>query len=164
MDFAVLIGLAVVAALAFGVLTWSIATWVVQHSAEVRRQEQARAAEIAQAHHLQAMAAEAARQAHLARLQTLSGLHSLSPTEFEDAVAEMLTAYGYRGVLHTGGAGDLAADLICIAPDGRKAVVQCKRYAPDNLVGSPVLQTFIGMVTVHHRAGLEAVMNLSTGG
>jgi restriction system protein len=160
-DYAVLIGFGVVAAIAVGVLAWSIATLAVQKSAEARRRAQAYAAEAARFQHMQAKAAEAARQAHLARLRTLDGLLSLSPTEFEEAVAQMLAAHGYRNVQRTGGAGDLAADLVGTAPDGRKTVVQCKRYAPDNLVGSPVLQTFIGMVTVHHRAGLGLFVTTS---
>jgi HJR/Mrr/RecB family endonuclease len=99
-------------------------------------------------------AAEAERQAHLDRLLTLEGLMALSPTEFEHAVGEMLTAQRYRKVQVHGGAGDLAADLTCLTPDGRSTVVQCKRYAPDNLVGSPAIQQFIGMVKIHHKADL----------
>jgi restriction endonuclease Mrr len=154
MDVALLMCFGVAAAVVFGVIVWAIATLVVASSADARREHQARAAEAERARYFQAMVAEAARQAHLARLKTLDGLLSLSPQDFELAIAHMLAAHGYRDVRHTGGAGDLAADLTCIAPDGRDTVVQCKRYAPENLVGSPVIQTFIGMVTVHHRAGL----------
>ncbi|PWT76993.1 MAG: hypothetical protein C5B60_03390 [Chloroflexi bacterium] len=52
----------------------------------------------------------------------------------------------------TGGGGDLAADIVCYDATGQKTVVQCKRYAPGNLVGSPEIQTFIGMMVAHHRA------------
>ncbi len=31
-------------------------------------------------------------------------------------------------------------------------VIQCKRYAAGNRIGSPAIQTFIGMVHVHHKA------------
>ena len=41
-------------------------------------------------------AVDAERQAHLDRLRTLEGLIALSPTEFEHAVGEMLSAQGYR--------------------------------------------------------------------
>ena len=40
-------------------------------------------------------------------------------------------------------------------------VVQCKRYAPDNLVGSPVIQSFIGMVKIHHKADLGIFVTTS---
>jgi restriction system protein len=73
----------------------------------------------------------------------------------------MLSARGYRKVQVHGGAGDLAADLTCLAPDGRSVVVQCKRYAPDNLVGSPVIQSFIGMVKIHHKADLGIFVTTS---
>ena len=56
-------------------------------------------------------AVDAERQAHLDRLRTLEGLIALTPTEFEHAVGEMLSAQGYRKVQVHGGAGDLAADL-----------------------------------------------------
>jgi restriction system protein len=106
--------------------------------------------------------AEQARLAELARLRTLNGLLALSPTDFEHAVGKMLTWYGYRNVARTGGAGDLAADLTCTAPDGRKTVVQCKRYTPGNSVNSPTIQSFIGMVTVHHRAQLGLFVTTSS--
>lgn len=106
--------------------------------------------------------AEQERLAELARLRTLNGLLALSPTDFEHAVGRMLAWYGYRNVTRTGGAGDLAADLTCIAPDGRPTVVQCKRYTPGNPVNSPAIQTFIGMVTVHHRAHLGLFVTTSS--
>lgn len=78
-------------------------------------------------------------------------LHDLSPKEFELAMCDLLTLLQYRDVKHTGRAGDLCADLIATAPSGKHIVAQCKRYAPDHPVGSPEVQTFLGMVTIHHR-------------
>lgn len=88
----------------------------------------------------------------LARVQTLNDLLGLTPTQFELAVGELLQTWGYQKVHHTGGGGDLAADLTCWTPDGQYVVVQCKRYSPSNTVGSPEIQKFIGMLSVHHRA------------
>ena len=85
------------------------------------------------------------RQRWLAHVHTLGDLLALTPTQFELAVGELLTHWGYRDVRHTGGGGDLAADLTCRTADGRLLVVQCKRYAPGNSVGSPEVQTFIGI-------------------
>jgi hypothetical protein len=93
-----------------------------------------------------------ARHDWLRHVATLQDLLALSPTQFELAIGELLTTWGYRDVRHTGGAGDLAADLTCRTADGRSAVVQCKRYAPAHAVGSPEIQQFIGMQVVHHRA------------
>lgn len=86
------------------------------------------------------------------RVRHLQELFALTPREFEAAVANLLTDLGYRGMERVGGAGDLSADLRGRDPKGRPAVVQCKRYAPGNRVGSPDVQQFIGMLTVHHRA------------
>ncbi len=92
------------------------------------------------------------RQDWLRHARTLQDLLALTPTQFELAVGELLRAWGFNEVRHTGGAGDLAADLTCRAADGSAVVVQCKRYALGRLVGSPEIQQFIGMQVVHHKA------------
>lgn len=86
------------------------------------------------------------------RVKTLGDLLTLSPTQFEQAIADLLHDLGYRHVQRVGKAGDLAADICCRDKDGRSVVVQCKRYAPGYRIGSPEIQTFIGMITVHHGA------------
>jgi HJR/Mrr/RecB family endonuclease len=92
------------------------------------------------------------RQDWLRHARTLQDLVALTPTQFELAVGELLRASGYKDVRHTGGSGDLAADLVCRAADGSAVVVQCKRYALSRSVGSPEIQQFIGMQIVHHKA------------
>src|SRR5215472_3279372 len=77
-------------------------------------------------------------------VQTLNDLLQLTPTQFELITVELLRTYGFRHVRHTGGGGDLAADITCQTPQGYRAVVQCKRYAPHRPVGSPDIQKFIG--------------------
>lgn len=79
-------------------------------------------------------------------------LLALTPTEFERAVAHLLQDLGYREVRHSGGPGDLAADITCRDARGRSVIVQCKRYAPGARVGSRDIQSFIGMLSVHHGA------------
>ncbi len=86
------------------------------------------------------------------RARTLGEMLGMTPTQFEQATATLLRDLGYRNVRRVGGSGDLCADIQCQDTEGRSVVVQCKRYAPGNRVGSPAIQTFIGMVTVHHRA------------
>ena len=76
----------------------------------------------------------------------------MTASEFEHAVATMLQKNGYHDVQHVGGAGDLGVDVVCRDQDGRKVVVQCKRYNPSYKIRSKDIQTFIGMMTVHHRA------------
>lgn len=94
--------------------------------------------------------------------QTLGQLLELSPARFEHAVAQLLRDEGYRRVQVHGGAGDLQADVTAVAPDGGAVVVQCKRYAPGNKVGSPAVQSFIGMATVHHRAARGMLVTTSS--
>jgi restriction system protein len=88
---------------------------------------------------------------------------SLSPSQFEELVAEMLRHQGYTDVRVNGGAGDLGADVIAQLPGGEGlAIAQCKRYAPDRKVGSPEMQQFIGMAVTHHQA--QQAIYVSTGG
>lgn len=82
----------------------------------------------------------------------LNHLLEMTPDQFENAIADLLTDLGYYGVERVGGRGDLAVDLKCREQGGRLVLVQCKRYAVDRPIGSRDLQTFIGMMTVHHRA------------
>lgn len=90
------------------------------------------------------------RRERLRRLATLHGLLELTPREFEDEVAALLAALGFSGVEVSGRAGDLQADITAVDPDGLSTIVQCKRYAPGRTIGSPVIQSFIGMARVHH--------------
>jgi restriction system protein len=85
------------------------------------------------------------RQARRADLK-LAQLASLTPESFEEFVAELFDALGYE-VEQVGGSGDEGADLRLGRPDGLLAVVQCK-YHKRGVVGSPVLQKFLG--TIHH--------------
>lgn len=86
------------------------------------------------------------------RVRRFESLLALTPTQFEAEIGRLLTDLGYRDVRHVGGAGDLGADLVCRDRAGRQVVVQCKRYGPGRRVGSGDIQSFIGMLTVHHRA------------
>lgn len=67
----------------------------------------------------------------------------MTGSEFERLVARLLTRDGYAKVRNPGGAGDLGADVIALAPDGRRLVVQCKRNAQHRAVSSPDMQRFL---------------------
>ncbi len=97
-----------------------------------------------------------------ARLPTLSTFLALTPTQFEIAVGGLFEASGYTNIQHTGGGGDLMADLTCVTPNGFAAVVQCKQYRPDHTVGSPAIQAFIGMAYRHHRVSKAIFVTTST--
>ena len=92
-----------------------------------------------------AAARRAADQARL-RVETARHIGPLltgSGPEFELAVADVLRAHGYD-LERVGGSGDRGVDLVGTDADGWKVVVQCKRYGPDNKVGSPAVQSFMG--------------------
>lgn len=83
---------------------------------------------------------------------SLGDLLEMDPTGFEEFTGRALESLGYTNVRRVGGSGDLAADLTATDPQGRSAIVQCKRYTPGSKIGSPALQAFIGMKEVHHKA------------
>lgn len=77
---------------------------------------------------------------------------------FERAVAALCERDGCTEVTVVGGAGDLGADVVAIAPDGRRVVIQCKRYGPVNKVGSQDLQRFGGTCFAVHDADAAAIV------
>jgi restriction system protein len=86
------------------------------------------------------------------KARTLADLLALTPTQFEEATASLLRQIGYKDVRHTGGAGDLNVDVWARDAKGGRVAVQCKQYRPGHNVGSPEVQTFIGMMFQHHGA------------
>ncbi|MFJ6250669.1 MULTISPECIES: restriction endonuclease [unclassified Streptomyces] len=99
--------------------------------------------------------AEKARLAEQARIQAVRSMEAvwvLDPLQFEEYVAELCRRDGCTDVRRVGAANDLGADVIGRLPDGRKLVVQCKRYAKHRTVGSPDLQKFNGTARSEHGA------------
>lgn len=92
------------------------------------------------------------KKKYLIRVSTINELMNLSPSEFERAIATLLTDLGYRDVKVTGGAGDLGRDITCRDMNGRTVMVQCKRYSRNHPVGSPEIQLFIGMLITEYKA------------
>ncbi|MFE1028837.1 restriction endonuclease [Streptomyces sp. NPDC058818] len=85
----------------------------------------------------------------------------LSPDEFEQAIAGLCVRDGCAEVEVVGGAGDLGADVVAVAPDGRRVVIQCKRYDVENKVGSQDLQRFGGTCFTVHEADVAVVVTSS---
>ncbi|MEU3661311.1 restriction endonuclease [Streptomyces sp. NPDC032940] len=86
---------------------------------------------------------------------------ALSPDEFEQAIADLCTRDGCAEVEVVGGAGDLGADVLAVTPDGRRLVVQCKRYGEDHKVGSEELQRFGGTCFTVHEADVAVLVTSS---
>ncbi|MFD8198054.1 restriction endonuclease [Streptomyces sp. NPDC003470] len=86
---------------------------------------------------------------------------ALSPDEFEQAIADLCVRDGCAEVEVVGGAGDLGADVLAVTPDGRRLVIQCKRYCEDNKVGSEELQRFGGTCFTVHEADVAVLVTCS---
>ena len=91
--------------------------------------------------------------------RTVAVTDAMSGPEFEQFIARLMRASGCRQVAVCGGAGDKGADVIGYAPDGRRLVVQCKRYK--NTVGSPEVQRFAG--TAHRIHGADIALLVTNG-
>ena len=76
-------------------------------------------------------------------------LDELSGVEFESLIKALLIEMGFQAEL-TGVTGDGGIDIVAMLDRpfcGGKYIFQCKRYAEDNLVGSPAVRDFYGAVT-----------------
>ncbi|MFE1947429.1 restriction endonuclease [Streptomyces massasporeus] len=86
---------------------------------------------------------------------------ALTPEGFEEAIAALCERDGCSGVEVVGGAGDLGADVLAVTPDGRRIVVQCKRYDASHRVGSQDLQRFGGTCFTVHEADVAVLVSTS---
>jgi HJR/Mrr/RecB family endonuclease len=85
---------------------------------------------------------------------TSEGLLDLSPSDFEEMVAEL-----YRGMGHqakrTGSIGDHGVDVVVKAKNGEKWVVQCKRWRTP--AGESIVRDFYGTMQ-HEKANQGAII------
>jgi len=79
---------------------------------------------------------------------TVEQLYALSPRDFEHYVADLFKSRGYS-VEVRGRTGDLGVDLALRQPNGRLAIVQCKRYR--HTIGPDIVRELFGTM-VHERA------------
>src|SRR5271165_382547 len=98
----------------------------------------------------------------LIRSRELATYHGMSAREFEEALAYLCRRDGCCQVQVVGGAGDLGADIIASTPDGRRLVIQAKRYVTGNAVTGPDVQKFAGTFRMVHRAEIGAVVTTSS--
>lgn len=79
---------------------------------------------------------------------SIDELYALSPRAFEHYVADLFAQRGYK-VEVRGRAGDLGVDLELTQQDGRRAIVQCKRYR--HPIGPEIVRELLGTM-LHERA------------
>ncbi|BFV56300.1 hypothetical protein KCMC57_up14040 [Kitasatospora sp. CMC57] len=82
-----------------------------------------------------------------------------TPRQFEEMCRELLERDGFTRAERVGGAGDLGADVLAFDADGRRIVIQCKRY--QRPVGSGALQTFNGTARPVHKAKVAVMVGLN---
>ncbi|MFF8452751.1 restriction endonuclease [Streptomyces leeuwenhoekii] len=87
-----------------------------------------------------------------ARELSMAEVDALSWQEFERYIAELCRRDGCTKVVVSGKSGDLGADVVGYLADGRKLVVQCKKYAPHRSVSSQDMQKFVGTARPEHGA------------
>jgi hypothetical protein len=80
--------------------------------------------------------------AHLERMSTMDGLLNLTTKDFESAIVELFTFWGYRRVRRPF-RGD---DLICRTAGGVRTVVRCKHSLPETLVEPGEVEAFLATV------------------
>ncbi|WP_309231759.1 restriction endonuclease [Nocardia sp. SYP-A9097] len=98
------------------------------------------------------------REIDRVRLIEAFRLAQMTPTDFERLLASLCERDGCQDVRVVGGAGDLGADVTAKAPDGRRIVLQAKRYRITRAVGSPDLQKFGGTCFSIHKADVAALV------
>ena len=79
----------------------------------------------------------------------IGNLQNLSGQEFEMLISGLLTRMGFQAEM-TKTTGDGGIDIIAVLDKpifGGRYLFQCKRFAPDNLVGAPTVRDFYGAVT-----------------
>jgi restriction system protein len=92
----------------------------------------------------------AGRRAELqdVRSMDIDRYHTLNQGEFEDAIAYLCGRDGCRDVRRVSTSGDFGdvdadvPDIIATAPDGRRVVIQCRRFGPGTKVGAQDVRRF----------------------
>ncbi|MFI8888934.1 restriction endonuclease [Streptomyces paradoxus] len=102
-----------------------------------------------QQHHTRLQRLEAPREGRpLAGV--MAAMDAMNGREFEEHVAELLRRDGCTNVVVQGGGRDRGIDITALTADGRRIVVQCKRFAPHLSITSPEIQKFLGAAKVLH--------------
>ncbi|MGK8524876.1 restriction endonuclease [Nocardia asteroides] len=96
------------------------------------------------------------------RLRAVLSFHQMNDKQFEHALASLCRAGGCREVEVSGGAGDRGADVTAVTPDGRRLVVQAKRYRINRPVGDREMQQLVGGLLTWHQFDLAVLVATSS--
>lgn len=94
--------------------------------------------------------------------RTLAGFQTMTPDHFEHAVAALAQQHpAVRSATVQGGTGDRGVDVLATFHDGRRILIQCKRYATGNNIGGPIVREVAGSVMA---SGCTAGVIVTTAG
>lgn len=68
----------------------------------------------------------------------IKNIMALGPYEFEKFIAQLLTGMGFTNVALVGRAGDMGVDLVANDENGKRTIVQCKRYIDHKVSATPI--------------------------
>ncbi|MFJ9468771.1 restriction endonuclease [Streptomyces caniferus] len=93
---------------------------------------------------------------------SIAAYQHMSGTQFEHAIADLARRDpSVRTATVSGGANDRALDVLLQLTDGRRIAIQCKRYAPSNRVGAPVIYAVNGTYRAYHRCDQALIITTS---
>ncbi|MGW5751638.1 restriction endonuclease [Nocardia rhamnosiphila] len=103
------------------------------------------------------------RRVHRAQdhLRAVLPFHSMDDKQFEHALASLCRSAGCRDVEVSGGAGDRGADVVATTADGRRLIVQAKRYSINRAVGDREMQQFVGGISTWHNYDVAVLITTS---
>lgn len=92
------------------------------------------------------------------RLRAVLPFHSMNDKQFEHALASLCRDSGCRQVEVSGGSGDHGADVQAVTPDGRRLILQAKRYNINRRVGDKEMQQLVGGLMTWHQFDIAALV------
>ncbi|GAA2750487.1 restriction endonuclease [Kitasatospora cinereorecta] len=143
------------------VVVSAVVSWLARHLVVVVLLIVVGAVVAAVLHRRRAAASRRLFQARAAQSRHIGGYLAMTPKQFEHALAFLCERDGCTRVRVVGGAGDLAADVLAVAPTGRRILIQAKRYGPRTMVTSADVQKVNGTYRDVHGCDLAAVVTTS---
>ncbi|MEV5121433.1 restriction endonuclease [Streptomyces decoyicus] len=94
---------------------------------------------------------------------SIAAYQHLSGPQFEHAIADLARRdSAVRTATVSGGSNDRALDVLVQLADGRRIAIQCKRHAPNNRVGAPVIYAVNGTYRAYHRCDQAVIVTTSS--
>ncbi|MGF6889619.1 restriction system protein [Nocardia sp. GAS34] len=92
-------------------------------------------------------------------LRAVVPFHHMNDKQFEHALASLCRSSGCRDVRVSGGPGDRGAD---VTPDGRRVILQAKRYHINHRVGDREMQQLAGGLLTWHDFEIALLVTTSS--